>query len=316
MKHIIIAAALIVIALPAHAQSFLTENLALPGAAGAIQEQLTGQLGGQGASAVNQYDKKHKGGEQPAASGGGTGSLISSDDYNLYFVRHPNDSDGIATLRIESPVAVQGCATVTFPPATLEKRGPGLFITVQDPQVSVDKSIRHPHYQCQTSGGSPTLDIELNRDNLRDDGIRHITMESSGGKQKFDLHINNNSISLTATAAGAFSLASKPGGGTHHFYDSRIIMLQAPAIGDDPALPAKINIIADKHNLSTPDHGQRQGNSFYFLDKTKSLSTRLTVESTIRLDTIEIDDIFMGADGPYTVKRKIDVFASRPGEFD
>lgn len=296
----------ILLSVPAAAQSFLNNP--------AFQQQQQGpflQQQQQKPPVVNQYSDKYKGGSKVTL--GGKKSLLPTGEYDVYFIRKPENGRSVVTLRVQGMAGVQGCASAEIPHATMTNRGQNLWITLQNPEIKTNADIRYPHYECESSGSMPSLDIDLSLETLENDNIEFIVMELENQKDRFKLHIDENSVELEPKSTSAFNF---PHGSRFQFYPDNTVILSAPAIDSPSDAQKHIAAIAEKHGLTPLENAKSSPNKAYFTDESRALSRKLANKNTISLDTITIDDIFLGANGEYAVPQDIDIFASKPGEFD
>lgn len=263
--------------------------------------------------AINQYDDKYKGitqqNEQAAANAAAEDSsptLIDANEQTIKLVRSRDDSEGVVNLQIQFPVSTQGCATTIIPPASLKKSQISMEVQIGALQTNIDTSIRNPQYECAGSGASPTINIPLATKSLHEEGIGEIVVKTPAGTEKF-------AIASTDTVFTMISKSGKTAPLTHKFYNKNTIILRAPLAANAPELSQKISALGQKYAL-TPLPELSSKNSFYFSNDQDSLPVEIPTNSSIKLDTIEIDDIFIGANGTYTVAVPVDVFVALPGE--
>ncbi len=266
-------------------------------------------------SVVNQYDTRYK--VLPKISGGSNNSLVSPNQYNIRFVRHPQEDQDKVILRISALGSIQGCLMGGFNVTSVEKEAQRLIVTVEKPMIEVDQSVANPHYSCPGSGATPSIDVPLELKELRAEGIDELRLVAGFTQEKFNLYIDDSMVELSPKGKHkAFLSTSKNGAVTHYFYPQGTLILQAPLARKDPDLKNKLVSIASQHHLSPLPMMSDQPGKFFFVDNGGKLIDKLQEQHIILLDTIDTNEVLIGKDGPYTVSRAVDVLASAPSEID
>lgn len=313
MKYLLIATSILIAA--AHiptaasfAQSFLHNNSSSNNSNQRAQSQSANSQSNQSStnsSVINQYDPKYRSQAMAAfAKNSATAqNIILSNDYDLRLSK-PTELEGrIVNLDLKYPITLAPCSAVTFPNVRTQMRKDAFVIKVDGNLEGQPES----NPACNTSP-SPTISVPINLDDLESARVSSIILETPRGKTTFSISSESDSVSFADKSGGRAPLQQ-------NFHNEKTVILQIPGAADIPDLEHKIRLIAATYGLS-PAKGKPSKNEFYFTDEGGLLSLSAAGNQNIKLDTIQIDDIFHGANGLYTVKRKIDIFARRPGRYD
>jgi hypothetical protein len=254
----------------------------------------------EGTGFVNQYDPKYRN----MTSSQNAGMMFMLGGYfTPYLSRHPEDSRGMLNLEMRDNAHIGSCVDRKVPEITVEQRDKALDITIKDTLLVLErdsKECNNPEY--------PGLTIPLDTRQLRADNVEEINIKGVDGTAKFKVLIDDTKFIMTDKADEENIL-------THTFFNEKTVILSAPSGRSLPEIEDKITALGYKHGFIKIDYEGKNGD-FYFTDEGNLLAHNSDQKNNIKLDTIQIDDIFHGANGPYTVKRNVDVFARRPGQYD
>lgn len=314
---LVVLAAIINTPIPdAAAQSFLESGS--PSSSSSTTSSSFPGNGEQENSFINQYSRKYRAITQDDLDNIQNKNPLSGENFTVQFARHPEDSYGIVNLRVESPLTIQGCGSAHIPFVDVKQTGKALEITIAKPELIPGADMRYPHYECKITNGTPRIDIPLSRNDLIAGHINRIKLKSGTAFDSYDVTLGDNNLILTPVTTNSFRPAERENALNHVFYPVNMVILRVPGGVQDKDLPLKMDLLAKRHKLipvenPIPNAKQYQ---FYALDKDYNVMLPLQKEGISKLDTITVDDIFYGANGPYTVSRKTDVFVTLPGEFD
>lgn len=177
MKYILALAALCVFINPAYAQ--------------------TGNAAKAAAGSVNQYNQKYKKTPPPPE---GVNLLMPG----AYQVSLLPGADGQAVLRLFSPVTLSGCVTIKAPEVKTKHYGPNLSFEIGQPDITIMPKKRYAHYECPTGPHYTQVDLPLDTRQLGTQGIRQITLKSSGPGDIFDVQMDRGQLSLVPRTVHTF----------------------------------------------------------------------------------------------------------------
>ncbi len=294
---------------PALAQSFF-DTL---GQDGGVGEDM---LGTQGPSVINQYDKKYKPTSGAQVVSGG---LLPSGHSQLYFARTTDTPKDYATLRFAQEVSLSGCAQIIQAPTEIKKHGKSLSVTLPVPDVKVDHSIRNAISGCDQSGQTPIVEIKLSHKDIASGKTNKLILKSPASSHIYALHTSKHAIHATPDNGGKAL--------TYWMYPDNLIILNAPSARDisvdGATLRANIKKMAYSHGLipatellegfNPPADGY---SAHYFIDPSKKLASILSQSEQQFVDTITLQEQFLGSKGAYEVPREVQVFARKPGLYD
>ena len=128
-------------------------------------------------------------------------SLFPRHYYTVDFFNNPRDSESKFTIQLASHGEVSGCAKMSRASVKNKTEGDTINLTVRDPQLRVNK--RAPRYtltDCDLKLNRSFFDVELDRDELIERGIKHIDLRSRRYGQFFtsDIKVSKEKIELTA----------------------------------------------------------------------------------------------------------------------
>lgn len=238
----------------------------------------------------------------------------------IYFVRTTEEKNGEATLRLVTPVSVNGCMNM-IPPTVTVRRGAGMMaFKIQDGDVALDKSVRYAHYQCHQGANVAQADIKLNRAELMENNIKSLTFQTDGGAMdRYDVAWSSERLSLIPKNAIAF----KPFEGSgridplsHYFYPESTIVLYAPAAGKNTDFSEAIKNLATSKGLAPVSFSGADAKGAYFTDPQDILASSLAFGANAYVGTINVPEKFHGPDGVQEREKPVDVYARRPGALD
>ncbi|GEM_PF-4412724 len=291
----------------AMAQSFLEDS---------ASAMLNGE--GEGKSFINQYSKKYKSVTDEDLAHIKNKNLLTGNKYTVQFVRHPEDAYGIVTLRLESPLTIQGCGSSHIPYVELNQKGRTIEIEMGKPELLPGAEMRYPHYECEITNGTPRIDVPISRNDLIASRVNRLKLKAGTAFDAYDVVLGDNNIMLTPLTTNSFTPAERENALNHVFYPVNMVLLRVPGGAEDEGLPEKMDLLAKRHKLIPVEKPipNAKPYQFYALDKDYNVMLPLQKDGMTKLDTITVEDIFYGANGPYTISRKADVFVTLPGEFD
>lgn len=326
-----LAALLLLISAPAFAQVPL-----LPGetAAPTVQQQMQTQAPSpqnmpaetdaeQPKKVINQYDDKYK--VKPIIVESRRGDVIPQNKVGVYFVR-ASDDPAEATLRLSSPLSVNGCIIVHQPPPVIAEEPPYLRVFLENPSVQLDREARLNQTSCQQAPQFLYSDIKLNRDTLMAQGINKIVLRNNLLSDTYNLDLTSERIMLVPDTQKTFKPQDTPGKSNpleYWFYPANTIILSVPKSKDARETYELLKPLANEKNLITlgsvlPGFGQNldQETRFYFVDETGALPKQMGDKNSMPLGEIQVTRTFTGMQGPYDVNEKLEVFAMKPGYYD
>ncbi len=152
-------------------------------------------------------------------------SLFPRHYYTVEIMNNPQESESKFTMRLASYGEVSGCATMTPPYVQKEQTNDTIKLNVLDPQLRVNTyAPRYSPYDCDININRSFMDIEFDRDDLINRGIKHIALRSELYGEFFtsDLEINEQKIDLkTKTAVGEHLV-------TFWFFPQNTVILHTP----------------------------------------------------------------------------------------
>lgn len=238
----------------------------------------------------------------------------------IYFVRTPEEKSNEATLRLVTPVSVNGCMNM-IPPTVTVRHGAGMMaFKIQDGDVALDKSVRYAHYQCHQGANVAQADIKLNRAELMENNIKSLTFQTDGGAMdRYDVEWSGERLSLIPKNAVAF----KPFEGSgrfdplsHYFYPDSTIVLYAPSASKNADLSGPISNLATSKGLVPVAAPGSNAKAAYFTDPQDILASSLAFGANAYVGTITVPEKFQGPDGVQEREKPLDVYARRPGALD
>lgn len=295
MKHLFVLLLILFTIPQASAQSFFESF-------GASEEEKRQQaLSG----TINQYDPKYKPYDNPEIIAGG---LLPGDGYHVSFARTADTPENYATLRFTQDVRLNGCAQINQPPITIKKRGSGLLITFSQANVSIDTS-------CEQNNQTSTADIKINRADVTSGRLKTLTLKGAKHKDTYDIYAEKHALHLAARASEEIL--------TYWFYPDNLVILSAPGAESENNTSAAIKMLAAEQGF-IPAENRIEGftppnsapHTHYFIDPAKKLASILKPNAPQFIDTITVQEQFLGSEGAYELSRELDIFARKPGLYD
>ncbi len=306
----------------ANAQDFVGNSFQDLGAAANGALGNSGEAGG-GSGVVNQYAKKYQKSQNPIVSNSG---LMPDSSYNMFFVRKDGTSNDQATLRLTSPVALNGCVKMVAPSVEKRRNGRVMFIDVTDAVVGVDKSVRYSHFQCKQGAHAPQLDVTLDRSELIDNDVNLIIMKTGAFTDYFDVEADLKAVTLTPRSSNAFRPFKNPtieNPLEFVFYPDNLVVLHVPQAHGEPELNQQVQRVAEQEGLKPasdkniqPNIDEMHTKSFYFIDDKRDFAQKLQNDGQMLFGQVHVPETLYGPNGPYQAPKKLDVYARLPHELD
>lgn len=287
--------------------------------------QLPGQQQQQAANPViNQYDPKYK--VKPIIVQTGQREVIPQNKIGVYFVRDEIALPGTATLRLASPVSVNGCFTVIQPPPILVKEPPFLRIIMQAPSIQTNTEFENNLSACEQPPKLIYTDVVLDSHELITENIRTLSFKTDILTEDYSIDVNNQRIMLFPESQIVFRPQSVPGKSNpleYWFYPKNTILLSVPKSTNADETYALLKPLANEANLITlgsvlPDFAQNFDTEtrFYFVDETGKLKKEMGEKNSIPFGKIEVTRTYTGINGHYDINESLNVFAMKPGYYD
>ena len=262
------------------------------------------------ATSINQYDSKYRKFSGPVTRQQG---LLGNAYNQISFLRTANTPTGFATLQFAQNINLSGCATLSQDILSAEKRGKTLIVTLPRPAPSLNKD------NCIKTAKTPGMSVQINREDIDSGEIKKLRIESSAGqKETFDLYTTEHTLQLTSET-GATDI-------TYWFYPEDLIILSAPNAQNAKDITPAIQKLANQRGLvpatdmlegfTPPQSGDDGHKSYYFIDPSKKLATILKRGQPEMIDTLTVQETFLGSEGAYNVPRDVQIFARKPGLYD
>lgn len=236
---------------------------------------------------------------------------LARGSYHIYLARVPGGAADAVTLRLSSPVSVTGCLKMKLPKVEIAPlNGPVMRFKVTDGKAELDRTIRYAPFLCPITGGFMTADIPLSRDQLIQNDIKTIALESEFSvTDRFDVDVNSSRLILTPKTRGtAFKAFDGVGGKSaalvFNFYPENTVVLYASAPSD---VSDAIKGFAAEKNLAVVDVPTDNVNRLYFTDAGGSIAKRLSPGMAAAIGTL-------GAPAPGA--RAVTLYARLPGLYD
>ncbi len=239
--------------------------------------------------------------------------LLGNHGFLIEFVRKPDAKPNEATLRITQPISISGCLEISPLEAKIEQKHKSITVTVADAIVKVDNKPRYTQYGCKQSAGSVSTDITLNRDKMIEGAVNKIHLKSGGGNDQYDVHVDQNKISLFTKTRNAMTgqvMASKDARGkfffmpaksskrtdplTHWFYPDNLVVVYVPNAQPGADLTDDIKAMAIGGGLTGAEIAikgfqspVKDHNTLYFIDNSNKLRGQLKDGKPVPFGEIE-----------------------------
>jgi hypothetical protein len=300
----------------AHAQDFIS------GITGPEQSEED-----KGPKVINQYSQRFK----KDFSAETKGNILPRHFFVMNFVQSPDADSDTATLRIASPLTLNGCVKLTPPVIESTDNGRTLRISVVPPVADVDRSVKHPHYDCKQGAFVAQADVSLSREDLEAQDVRQIAFKVDNITDYYLVELSPHELALTPRTMRAFKPRAVPGkldSMRFRFYPDNTIVLSLPgSTAETPDVKTKLAAFAAGQGLnplaetipafaSPESQNASYKNSFYYIDPSNNLTNDLAANENRKLGTIDIPADFKGPEGAYQVRNQLEVYARRPGLYD
>lgn len=267
-------------------------------------------------SGIYEYSSKYR--KTPKVVQGD--KILPEAQFMMNFVRTEDAGPGDVTLRLSSPVSINGCVRITPPQVERRDNGPMIWFTVKEPEVSVDKGVQRAHYECNQDMNTAAADIKMSRDQLMTDGVKTIVFQTSARTDYYNVTIDENEISLAPRSATAFKPRKIPGktdGLRYHFLPVNTVILYVPSAPAGSDLHNQILAAASRKNLQEMANVSADApNTFYFTDETGAVAETLPAGESVYFNSIAMKDDMRVPPGGAEPVQKIDIFARKPGQLD
>lgn len=262
-----------------------------------------------------QYSKKYK--KNPE---GTPTRILPNGEQSIYFVRTPDAHSNEAVLRLVTPASVTGCLTLVQTIVTVQNNGNLLTIKVQPGDVTVDKSVRYAHFQCNQGSNVAMADIKLNRDEILSNNVKTMRFSIDGGAtDTYNVSMVGNTLTITPKTSFAFKPfmgSPKSDPLSYNFYPENALILYAPSAPRGVDLSEQIASLAQSKGMNASNVGLKNESSAYFIDQSGVLANTLAPDGNAFVGNVVAEQTFQGASGPYQQKSDIQVYARRPGLLD
>ncbi|PCJ02732.1 MAG: hypothetical protein COB14_01870 [Alphaproteobacteria bacterium] len=127
-------------------------------------------------------------------------NLLSRSYYKVRFFNTPHLSDNTFTMRLYALGKVSGCAHTTGSYVEIDRATDTLKVEVVESEVLLDdKEPLYSNHECEIKQNESFFDVLLDRDQLIEDEIEHISLKSReyGDYQTVDIKVKKDSIKLT-----------------------------------------------------------------------------------------------------------------------
>lgn len=271
---------------------------------------------------VNPYDPKYRPLHYKPDM---TSSPLSPYGYTLRFVRPATAEKETATLRIYHPVLANGCLLIDPLAPEVEVNGHGIWITIPEAVVGMDKGKNNPHYACDQKSKMVFIDVPLRLSDFKANGIKTVTLRmNKAGQEKYSVEYDDQKIRLLPDRNVYFKPAAVPYGQdalTYWFYPENTVIAEVPtAKGGDVFW--EIEQWALKHDLVPLDMNYReflqpsQNNRIYYIDQSGRTAALLTRDKMSPIGHIVLRKAWYGPNGMYEKGKPIQITAKRPGLYE
>ncbi len=247
--------------------------------------------------------------------------LLSNSSFKIALTRTPNLTPNQTTLQISQPMSISGCAKIKLKEPEVKFAGKGLWVTVKQPIIKLDKSPRYGITNCANPVGSAKSEIILDKNELQDKGIKELRLRNDFGSETYMVNITQNKMELIPKADTTLFTPERlrmPGSNPliYWFYPNNTLLLTISLAKDPKALSNDIytlmtnnGLVPMQKHLRGFDQHKAEHGIFYAFDPTGRLSAQIAAEKYINLGTIHEYDVITGAQGQETRKKNIPVLA-------
>lgn len=247
-------------------------------------------------------------------------SLFRRDSYTIEFFNNPSVSTKKFTMRLVSYGEVSGCAHLSSAKVDTKTINGTVKINAKDSEIRVNKKApRYTPYDCEVKHLKSFLDVELDRNELIDNKIKHISLESKkyGEFNTMDVDINRQRIELSNQAGDSTFLT------TFWFFPRNSVILHTPSAKIGLNTQDLIREFGEKHGMISmedrykgfelPYHASHyvffsDANRAFFGDKVTEVGQNVKVGEVTAQRTVYT------AQGPVEEDYTLDVYASLPGD--
>lgn len=189
-----------------------------------------------------------------------------------------------------------------------------------------------PQYQCAKGYQYPSAEIPLSVSTLKDNKTAYMRFQAGKKFDTYEVKLNDHSIQLYPSNTlgslkptyGAMQIANVKNPLKLWFYPEGTVILRASGTPEDTInLQEAMDSFASDNGLeplkeSIPEFRSplEDKNSFYYVDKRKSLSERPGIDKGIPVGEIPVPVTMFGLAGDETVHQQMKVFAHTPGAYE
>ena len=248
--------------------------------------------------------------------------------YSVTFKNAMTGREGDFLMSIASPGAVSGCLTTKKPVISKKVSGKKLTIELSSNVVTADSNkTRYGHHTCPVSAASEVGSVILNRDDMIRDQVSEIIIEEEGIGQlaSYEIAINQNNVMIKSR----FPIYQEPylqedkDAATLWFYPAGTMKLFNASIDmENPDTYMQVVGLARKKGLvpleeAHPGYERLQKISnkhVLVVDSLNRFSNEFEVQTNaFTLGMVNINEVYVGADGPYDRMIEKPVFARLAG---
>lgn len=135
-------------------------------------------------------------------------SLIPRYGYEVRFYNNPNISESDFTLVLSSPTSVSGCTHMSEAKLKEERVNSRIKLNITDSEIALDDDLRYATNDCDIKHNRSFFEVKLNRDDLIENGVKKIALESKryGEFTTSDIDVNEQRIEFRAKSGNYESL--------------------------------------------------------------------------------------------------------------
>ncbi|MEZ5813146.1 MAG: hypothetical protein R3E13_00225 [Alphaproteobacteria bacterium] len=274
----------------------------------------------------NPYDKKYKPQFETEEEGA---SLVPNYIYFFTFLRKPGASPDDLNLYILSPGSVFGCLDIENPVIEPVKAGPALRLKLTEGHIGADsETVRYFHHECKPGPGQSEVFITLSKKELMKDGIQKIVLvsETIGPFNDIILDFGEDRTMVTSKIQDLtlFGIPLK-GQVTQFTYwnypENTMILSSSSADLRDEKTRSAVKALVRRRGLTPldeiiPDFQPHHihADKFYAVDTSGRFKDKLEDPDTpFILGTVDVKELYFGANGPYEKAAPKTIFAKTPG---
>lgn len=153
-------------------------------------------------------------------------NLLPEHFYTVNFFNNPDRSESKFTLRLSSYGVISGCAYMRSSNLEQEVMSDYIKFVVKNSRIKLDtKKPRYTNYDCEVRQNEAYIDIELDRDELIEHGIKKLTLETDKGLEFVPAEIDINKYRLEYRINGPQYTYLR----TFWFFPKNTVILMAPS---------------------------------------------------------------------------------------